>query len=272
MAISTRTSYLTKGPVSTVTVTKTLASAYDVGKCYSLWTSAPFAGSAPGAAAACTASTTGALRGMPTTSSGSLFMRASEVWANDGAFTLTLCDRLSHQSGLDATDTAEQTTNLPTAALTRYTDGVGVRALAEVYTQIGATARTFTITYTDTEDNTGVVSPASSVFGSANNREVARYFSIPLAAGDTGIKAVESVTLSASTGTAGNFGITLYYPIKTFYFSGRDRKNLFEDDLFTKGWITEVKPDACLFWLMEAPGWAGSSITTVQGTIELIEG
>jgi hypothetical protein len=144
--------------------------------------------------------------------------------------------------------------------------------MGEIYTAVGATARTFTITYTDPDNNAGIVSPATSVFGGTGDREAARVFDIPLAAGDKGLKAVESVTLSASTGTAGNWGITLYYPLKTFYFSGRDRKNLFEDDLFTKGWITEVEPGACLFWLMEAPGWAGSSISTVQGTIELIEG
>ena len=37
---------------------------------------------------------------------------------------LTLCDRLSHQGGLSGTVTTAQTTNLPTAALTRNTDGI----------------------------------------------------------------------------------------------------------------------------------------------------
>jgi hypothetical protein len=39
---------------------------------------------------------------------------------------------------------------------------------------------------------------------------------MPLQAGDRGVKSVESLTLSASTGTAGNFGLTLFRPIMTF--------------------------------------------------------
>jgi hypothetical protein len=36
---------------------------------------------------------------------------------------------------------------------------------------------------------------------------------IPLAAGDSGIQAIEQIQLTATTGTAGNFGITIAQPL-----------------------------------------------------------
>jgi hypothetical protein len=36
---------------------------------------------------------------------------------------------------------------------------------------------------------------------------------IPLAAGDSGIQAIEQIQLTATTGTAGNFGVTIAQPL-----------------------------------------------------------
>ncbi len=116
-------------------------------------------------------------------------------------------DRLVAMSGLDGTNTGAQTVN--TSALTRYTSGVGVRAALEVYTAIGATPVTATISYTNQAGVAGRTSGAIAIPANAVAQTI--IFPFPLQAGDTGVQSVQTVTLSGSTGTAGNFGITLYY-------------------------------------------------------------
>lgn len=117
--------------------------------------------------------------------------------------TLLLYDRLLHTSGLSGNVTTEQTVN--SAALSRYTDGAGIELFLEWYTATGGTASTVTISYTNSAGTAGRIATAtlqaSPAIGTMQN--------IPLQNGDTGVRSVQSVTLSAGTGTAGNFGITL---------------------------------------------------------------
>lgn len=156
-----------------------------------------------------------------------------------------LIDRLSHQGGLDGTLTTAQTTNLPTAALTRYTNGVGVMAAIVIYTAIGATASTFTVSYTNQAGVAGQTSVAH-IIGSSSYNAGGRLIPIPLANGDTGIRSVESVTLSATTGTAGNFGIVLFRPIAMFAI---DTLNPVVADLISgcsAGGLEPISDDACL--------------------------
>lgn len=122
---------------------------------------------------------------------------------------MMLYDRLVATSGLSGTVATAQTIN--STALPRYTTGVGVLCALEVYTALGSTPVTATISYTNQDGVSGQTSgtisiPASAVAGTM-------IFPFPLASGDTGIKSVQSLTLSGSTGSAGNFGITLYVPL-----------------------------------------------------------
>lgn len=184
---------------------------------WSTWQSVPFAGAIPTTAAALNNTVSGALfdsvRNLRSDAVGQLRLGSVEIAdsrARPGAFLLI--DRLSHQGGLSGTDTtAGVTTNLPTAALTRYTDGVGVLAAIEIYTQIGTTATTITCAYTDQSGNGSTSQPV--VIGATNNREVGRFIPISLEAGDTGVRAITSSTLAGTTGTAGAFGYVLYKPI-----------------------------------------------------------
>ena len=124
-----------------------------------------------------------------------------------------LYDRLFHIGGLSGIVTTAQTVQgtTPTPALTRNTDGAGNFAFYEVYTAIGTTSTTLTMTYTDQDGNTGQTSIIN--IGANGFREETRAQRIPLAAGDSGIRAIASVQLTASTGTAGNFGITIAQPL-----------------------------------------------------------
>lgn len=178
-----------------------------------------------------------------------------------------LYDRLFHIGGLSGTSTADQTVqgSTPTPALTRNTGGAGNMAFYEIYTQIGVTTTNLTVTYTDQDGNTGATTTA--VIGNTNFREVTRMQRIPLAAGDSGIRAIEKVRLSVSTGTAGNFGITIAQPLAWIPVSASG----------TMGWrdyttglpgIPAINPDACLA-LMYIP--SSTTATELYGCIATVE-
>lgn len=163
--------------------------------------------------------------------------------------TYVLCDRLSHQGGLSGTTTGAQTTNLPTSALTRYTSGEGVMCMLTIYTQVGATATTATVSYTNQAGTSGRTSPLVA-FGGTANRESRRGVLIPTAVGDTGFQAVASVTLAATTATAGNFGVTLFKPLCAVVVDetpGNEAAGLIAGSLIPP--FVEIVDDACLFLL-----------------------
>lgn len=165
------------------------------------------------------------------------------------AGSYTLCDRLSHQGNLNATATTAQTTNLPTAALPRYTDGVGVMMALEIYTQIGATTTSFTVSYTNSDGTSGRTSPPMTI-GNTGYREANRFIQIPLASGDKGVRSVESITLAGTTGTAGAMGITLYKPLAMFNINNSDGPNIMDPiGGGHVGSLVGVDPNAYLFFV-----------------------
>lgn len=161
-------------------------------------------------------------------------------------------DRLSHSGGLSGIVTTAQTTNLPTAALTRQTSGEGVWLGLTIYTQVGTTATTVTASYTN-QDGTAGRTTIATVFGGTNHREAARMIVLPLQSGDTGVRSVQSVTVLATTGTAGNFGVTLFKPVCVML---AHEQNAYTDGL-TGGFqpiAAEVVDGAALFPLLQVAG------------------
>lgn len=190
------------------------ATAPIAGRGASLWTydGMPAGGAVPTSAAIPDRTTTGAL---PFTAPGG----SREKWLIGAAIApsvsgvFLLYDRLFHIGGLNGTLTTAQTVqgSTPTPALTRNTGGLGNFAFWEIYTAIGTTGTTLTMTYTDQDGNTGQTSTIN--IGGTGFREVTRAQRIPLAAGDSGLRAIQQVQLTASTATAGNFGITIAQPL-----------------------------------------------------------
>ncbi len=168
-----------------------------------LWTSfrtAPYqAGAAPSTAVAVnsTTSTSGAsaLPGIPPSTTVQRIAAVSNV---DNAtprppFMVLIADRLSHQGGLSGTTVGTtQTTNLPTAPLTRYTDGVGVMAALQVNTSIGNGVVLAQCSYTNQAGTAGRTSPQFLLMGM---QRTAAMCLMPLQEGDYGVRSVESVTL-----------------------------------------------------------------------------
>lgn len=159
--------------------------------------------------------------------------------------TCILIDRLNHSGGLDGTLTTTQTTNLPTAALTRYTNGEGVMAALVIHTGLGATASTFVVSYTNQDGTPGKTSIANVIGGTTHNA-TGRLIPITLASGDRGVRSVESVTLAGTTGTVGNFGVVLFRPIAMF--SIETLLPIVSDIISgcTAGGLEAVLDDACL--------------------------
>lgn len=220
------------------------------GRASDLWVVAPFGGSTPTTAVVPTNTTTGAIGQIDGGGSALRLPRIELATAQPGFWVL--CDRLSHQGGLDATNISAQTTNLATAALTRYTSGVGVMLGLTIYTQIGTTATTVTCSYTDDAGNAGQTTQPA-LFGATGFREASRLIICPLAAGDVGVRAVASVTVLASTGTVGNFGVTLFKPLIALpqWMVGSNQVQ-YDAALGLCANLPEIVDGACLFWMFIA--------------------
>ena len=190
------------------------------------------------------------------------------IAASSTGGTLTVYDRLVHQGGLDGTVTTAQTTNLPTTALTRYsgTNSVGNFIGVEIYAQIGTTATTFTVSYTNQAGTSGRTTKAVSI-GGTGLREAQRIIICALQDGDTGVRSIESVTLAASTTTAGNFGVFIGHPIISIPLVSAGLA--VPRDLVTGlPSIQEILTDACLTGYWNAASTIAPQINLQLSTVE----
>lgn len=179
------------------------------GALYSLWRSTgplPAAGAIPTSAAVCTQALLGSLWSFTNPTAP---VKTYLDWLDIGATVAgshAVYDRLAHMGGLSGTVTTAQTANvtLPTDANRCDQSGLGVEWYLEWYTDTGSTAVTATISYTNEANTSG---RTATVSVGATTR-AGRLLPIRPASGDAAIKSVQSVTLSATTGAAGNFGVT----------------------------------------------------------------
>lgn len=171
-------------------------------------------------------------------------------WREDAPGGL-LVDRLSHAGGLTNVTTL-QTTNLPTAALTRYTSGEGVFAAIHVNTaagNLGATATTANIIYTNqagTGSRTGTYlhNGSATLFG-----PMVGMFS--LQADDSGIRSIESFQwiTSAPSGTS---AVVLFKPLAFLPIILAGERAF---ATIIPGWNNAIDASACLdFWPNIIPG------------------
>ena len=151
-----------------------------------------------------------------------------------------MIDLLCVQGGLSTSVTTSQTTNLPTAALpSRATGGAGVWAAAYCSTSAASTDTTVTYTYTN---QAGTGSQTTSHLW-ADTFADSSLVIIPFAPGDTGIRSIESVQLSAATGT-GVWGVFLFKPL---FCSAAVIGN--QDFTRIGGWNSNIEDEAVLVWL-----------------------
>jgi len=185
---------------------------------------------------------------IPDAGSGRLSILAGRVNpAVNAGVALMLVDMLNISGGLNGTTTTAQTTNLPTAALPRYTSGEGVYAALMVHSPVGNTATTVTCSYTNQSGTPGRTTPAVQL-GGTGNVAAGQLFRLPLAVGDTGMRSVESVTLAGSTAVAGNFGVVMFKPLAMMFANDVEGANVIDTVSSGRmvGQFNEVLDDACL--------------------------
>ena len=278
MTISTRDQLISAlgNNSSRFVIDKASIASQAAGTFVSLWraTGQPGQGAIPAAAAVCDHTLTGAIgftqQVAPATSYG--------AWANalcsNSAMTLELHDRLMHMGGLNGTLTTAQTVNLDlnaNLASGNLNKRKGDANFSEVqwwlewYTATGATAVTATVAVTYNDGTTGTLS-APLVATRPASFMMPLNGLIPSAAAGKYIRDVDSVQLSATTGTAGSFGVTATRPRMTMPLALANRMEVF--DWAALG-LPEIANSSCLFPVILT---STTSTGTVRGGCKLAHG
>lgn len=221
-------------------------------------TGQPGQGAIPTTAATCDNTLLGALQFTQQTSPATSYLGILEGLCTNTGTTLEIHDRLMHMGGLSGTVTTAQTVNLDLNA-NLANDNLDARKgdanfsdvqwWLEWYTDTGGTAVTATVAVTYNDGTSGNL---TGITLSATRR--ASFMQplnglIPAAAAGKYIRDVDSVTLSATTGTAGNFGVTATRYRAAIYKPLANAR-------FTADWqglgLPEIPNESCLFGIQLA--------------------
>lgn len=220
----------------------------------SLWraTGQPGQGAIPAAAANCNNSTTGCFGITNQTAPLTGYIGYFEYASSNASMTMELHDRLVHMGGLSGTVTTAQTVGIDFNGLTtdnmanrigdaNYSD---IQWWLEWYTATGSTAVTATVAVTYSDGSTGNLTGVSLAATRPASFMVALNGYIPAAKSGLAIRGITSVTLSATTGTAGSFGVT----------ATRKRASVFApiaNANYSANWadlpISEIPASSCIF-------------------------
>jgi hypothetical protein len=189
-----------------------------VGTLSSLWraTGQPAQGALPGTTPAlCTNATTGAVGFTQQTSPATSYLAWLSLTSANSAVGIEVYDRIAHMGGLVLNITTSQVItglDLAPGALNPPADRLGASDYSdgswflEVYADGGATASnaTINVTYSDATSGNLTLFPVGGTLRAG--RLIPLTPLIPVADQGKRIQRINSVILSASTGTAGNFG------------------------------------------------------------------
>lgn len=174
-----------------------------------------------------------------------------------------LCDRLWHNSGITITSTSAQTVNSvawPARDENGSTNGEGVFIGVEVSGATGAGTPTITISYTNQAGTAGRT--ATNIPATIASTVAGSFIPIGLQAGDTGVRSVQSVTLSA-TWTSGTIHLVAYRVLSSFII--RNNANC-DSDIVDSGLVPLY--DGSVPFILAAQSTAAilvGSVTYTQG-------
>jgi hypothetical protein len=216
------------------------------GRFYSLWraTGQPGQGAIPAAPAVCLKGLLGSLNFDNQTAPLTNYLAWVDVASSLATSTLEIHDRLCHQAGLVGNVATPQTTNLPLTLAGIEPERIGLADLSQLqwwlewYADTGSTAVTATVAVTYDDDTSGNV----AVPLAATSRAAGLYQILP-AAGKAGIKAVDSVQLSATSGSAGNFGVTCSRYRAGFFTVVANKAEVYD---WASLALPQIANDACL--------------------------
>jgi len=189
------------------------------------WQSSWYLAGYPAAASAPTPGLAGAALTSPVTGqieippdSNQLYLQNLRLKNSVGADGLVLLvDRLWHNSGITITSTAAQTVNSvtwPARDETGTTNGEGVYIGVEVSAAVGAGTPTITISYTNQAGTAGRT--ATNIPATIASLVAGGFIILGLQAGDTGVRSVQSVTLSA-TWTSGTIHLVAFRVLSSMF-------------------------------------------------------
>lgn len=246
-----------------------------VGQYCSLWrgTGVPAQGAIPAAAAYCTKALTGAIGFDNQTGPATSYLAYHTLLCGTANTNLEIHDRLAHMGGLSGTVTTAQTVGIdlstinaggavPAARLgdSNYSD---VQWFLEWYTATGATASNATVNVTYSDGSTGNLA-AIAIGGTAIAASQMRQL-VPAVNGRF-IRGVNSVTLSASTATAGSFGVTATRPRAVMSVPVANKIEVFD---WAQLGLPEIPNDACLMGLLMS---TATSTGAIRGQGKIIHG
>lgn len=261
---------------SRIVLDKASIASQAVGTYVSLWraTGQPGQGAIPAAAAVCNNALTGAIGFTQQTAPATTYGAYLNAVSGLAAMTVEIHDRLMHMGGLNGTLTTAQTAGVDIAANlasnnmaarigdANYSD---IQWWLEWYTATGATAVTATVGVTYNDGSTGTLSAALAATRPAS-------FMLPLngliPAADSGkyIRSVNTVTLSATTGTAGSFGVTATRPRMTLPLNIANKMEVADWQFLG---LPEIYNSSCLFPLVLT---SATSSGALRGGGKLIHG
>lgn len=237
------------------------------GQFHSLWraTGQPGQGAIPTAAAVCNSALIGGFNFSQQSAPNTSYVGYLEAVCQNNAVTLEVHDRLMHMGGLNGTLTTAQAVNLDLNGVTadnmanrigdaNYSD---VQWWLEWYTDTGATVVNATVAVTYSDGTTGNLTAVSLAATRRASFMQPLNGLIPAAQSGKFIRGIVSVTLSATTGTAGSFGVTATRPRVSLASPLANIK-------WSADWaalpVSEVPNGSCLF-LVQIAG------TTSTGTV-----
>lgn len=262
---------------SRIVIDKASLSNAAAGQYHSLWraTGQPGQGAIPTTAAVCDNTLTGAIGFAQQTSPATSYGGWANAVCSNSAVTVEIHDRLMHMGGLVGNVATAQTANLDVHANiatsnlaarigdANYSD---IQWWLEWYTDTGSTAVTVTANVTYNDGSSGNLTAGSL----AATRRATLLFPlnglIPAASSGLYIRDVNTVTLSATTGTAGNFGVTATRPRMTLPLNVGNKMEIFD---WAQLGLPEIFNSSCLA-LVEL--CSTTSTGTVRGGGKIIHG
>lgn len=238
------------------------------GQFHSLWraTGQPGQGAIPGAAAVCDQTLTGSMGFTQQVAPSTSYAGWVNSTCSNSAVTIEIHDRLMHMGGLVGNVATAQTANLDVSA-NLGTNNLGARKgdanysdiqwWLEWYTDTGSTAVTATVNVTYNDGSSGNLTGISLAATRRASLMISLNGSIPAVDSGKYIRDVNTVTLSATTGTAGSFGVTATRPRLTMPLNVANKMEIFD---WAQLGLPEIFNSSCLFPIQLAS-------TTTTGTV-----
>lgn len=240
MAITTRDQLIDAmgNNASRIVIDKANIANAAAGQYFSLWRAngQPGQGAIPANAVTCNNALPGAMNFAQQTSPATSYGAWANAVCSNSAVTIEIHDRLMHMGGLNGTLLTAQTVSLNLNGVTadnmverrgdaNFSD---VQWWAEWYTDTGATASNATVAVTYNDGTTGNLSTFAAGGTVRAGRMIPLNNLIPAAAAGKFIRSIDTMTLSASTGTAGNIGFTCTRPRMTMPLNVGNKMEIFD--------------------------------------------